>query len=248
MPSQVPPPRVPAMGMPNAQFLQQQQQQQQQQQYRNQNPLMTKRVPQPQPNNKLRQNMPVPEELEEPSGDELDDISARDIAVARYKRNHDYLSEIFTPYKAEHIVPPPLEIQQSKEELEKLIQEHDQKLVEQEKLHQEKLSKFQKEHEQFIQSMNQLNQASTLESIEQASDFIAKEMNVQIEQRMEQVKIVPIPGIKEDAGKEQEEKQVVDQDNNMDIYFDERTEENDFFNDMVNTDDDPTVSEFINTD
>jgi hypothetical protein len=73
-------------------------------------------------------------------------------------------------------------------------------------------------------------------------------MNVQIEQRMEQVKIVPIPGIKEDAGKEQEEKQVVDQDNNMDIYFDERTEENDFFNDMVNTDDDPTVSEFINTD
>lgn len=158
MPSQVPPPRVPAMGMPNAQFLQQQQQQQQQQQYRNQNPLMTKRVPQPQPNNKLRQNMPVPEELEEPSGglwqsyivynlcslvfiiDELDDISARDIAVARYKRNHDYLSEIFTPYKAgkqkhrmflfflllifcflEHIVPPPLEIQQSKEELEKLI-------------------------------------------------------------------------------------------------------------------------------
>lgn len=73
-------------------------------------------------------------------------------------------------------------------------------------------------------------------------------MNVQIEQRKEQVKIVPIPGIKEDAGKEQEEKQVVDQDNNMDIYFDERTEENDFFNDMVNTDDDPTVSEFINTD
>lgn len=32
--------------------------------------------------------------------DELDDISARDIAMARYKRNHDYLSEIFTPYNA----------------------------------------------------------------------------------------------------------------------------------------------------
>jgi hypothetical protein len=30
----------------------------------------------------------------------LDDISARDIAMARYKRNHDYLSEIFTPYNA----------------------------------------------------------------------------------------------------------------------------------------------------
>ena len=35
--------------------------------------------------------------------DELDDISARDIAMARYKRNHDYLSEIFTPYSAGNI-------------------------------------------------------------------------------------------------------------------------------------------------
>ncbi|RCH79878.1 hypothetical protein CU098_007856, partial [Rhizopus stolonifer] len=69
----------------------------------------------------MRQSMSAPEEMEELSGDELDDISARDIAIARYKRNHDYLSEIFTPYKAEYIIPPPLEIQQSKEELEKLI-------------------------------------------------------------------------------------------------------------------------------
>ena len=40
------------------------------------------------------------DDADEPSGDELDDISARDIAMARYKRNHDYLSEIFTPYNA----------------------------------------------------------------------------------------------------------------------------------------------------
>ncbi|CAO3685198.1 unnamed protein product [Rhizopus stolonifer] len=124
------PPRAPGMGIPNTQFLQQQQQQQQQ--FRNQNPMMAKRVPQP---NKMRQSMSAPEEMEELSGDELDDISARDIAIARYKRNHDYLSEIFTPYKAEYIIPPPLEIRQSKEELEKLIQEHEQKIVEQERLH-----------------------------------------------------------------------------------------------------------------
>ena len=80
--------------------------------------------------------------------DELDDISARDIAMARYKRNHDYLSEIFTPYSAGNIpykyvnicisirllalkhslgffvasiVPPPLEIPQSKEDITKSI-------------------------------------------------------------------------------------------------------------------------------
>lgn len=53
--------------------------------------------------------------------DELDDISARDIAMARYKRNHDYLSEIFTPYNAASIVPPPLDINQTKEALDKQI-------------------------------------------------------------------------------------------------------------------------------
>jgi hypothetical protein len=36
--------------------------------------------------------------------DELDDISARDIAMARYKRNHDYFSEIFTPYNAGNVL------------------------------------------------------------------------------------------------------------------------------------------------
>ncbi|RUS23042.1 hypothetical protein BC937DRAFT_92997 [Endogone sp. FLAS-F59071] len=41
---------------------------------------------------------PYNDEGEEPSGDELDEISARDIAMARYKRNHDYLAEVFSPY------------------------------------------------------------------------------------------------------------------------------------------------------
>lgn len=47
-----------------------------------------------------RQSAAMTDDADEPSGDELDDISARDIAMARYKRNHDYLSEIFTPYNA----------------------------------------------------------------------------------------------------------------------------------------------------
>lgn len=79
--------------------------------------------------------------LTNPLVDELDDISARDIAMARYKRNHDYLSEIFTPYNAcnykhtlfyyKHvlltlvfvasILSPPLDISQSKQELEQQI-------------------------------------------------------------------------------------------------------------------------------
>ncbi|ORE19858.1 hypothetical protein BCV71DRAFT_242584 [Rhizopus microsporus] len=192
--------------------------------------------------------MPIPEELEEPSGDELDDISARDIAVARYKRNHDYLSEIFTPYKAEHIVPPPLEIQQSKEELEKLIQEQEQLAIEQEKQHQAKLSRFQKEHELFKQSMNRLVQAKTLESIDEVSQHIAKDMNARLEHRAEQIKTMSIPGLDDD---DKDTRQNTKDDNNMDIYFKERTEEedgNDFFNDMVNTEDDPSVSEFLNTD
>ncbi|RUS29737.1 hypothetical protein BC938DRAFT_480301, partial [Jimgerdemannia flammicorona] len=57
------------------------------------------------------------EEGEDPSGDELDDISARDIAMARYKRNHDYLAEVFSPYPISAITGPALDLPLDKEEL-----------------------------------------------------------------------------------------------------------------------------------
>ncbi|KAG1459419.1 hypothetical protein G6F56_006165 [Rhizopus delemar] len=78
-------------------------------------------------------------------------------------------------------------------------------------------------------------------------------MNIQIEHRKEQVKAVPIPGIKEEVLQKEIHEQPTEmnkEQDDMDLYFEQRPEDetNDFFADMVNTDDDPTVSEFINTD
>lgn len=73
-------------------------------------------------------------------------------------------------------------------------------------------------------------------------------MNARLEHRAEQIKTMSIPGLDDD---DKDTRQNTKDDNNMDIYFKERTEEedgNDFFNDMVNTEDDPSVSEFLNTD
>ncbi|KAK3820507.1 MAG: hypothetical protein J3R72DRAFT_33767 [Linnemannia gamsii] len=45
-----------------------------------------------------QQQAQAQEDAEEPSGDELDFLTAKDVAVARYKRNHDYIAEVFSPY------------------------------------------------------------------------------------------------------------------------------------------------------
>ncbi|KAI8084012.1 uncharacterized protein B0P05DRAFT_535839 [Gilbertella persicaria] len=201
------------------------------------------------------------DDTDEPSGDELDDISARDIAMARYKRNHDYLSEIFTPYNAASIVPPSLELSQTKEELEKQIKEYKEKTQQQQDAYQKRLASLEKEQEQFWSKMNQLNQASTLDSINHVVAQLAQEMGVQIEHSTHNLKVVPIPGIEEHQPL-QEQSQTQDHimeetksepkstQNNMDMYFEKDGEENNdsFFNEMVNTDDDPSVSEFLNTE
>ncbi|KAI8326792.1 hypothetical protein EDC96DRAFT_136580 [Choanephora cucurbitarum] len=184
----------------------------------------------------IKPNVPIAEEVEEPSGDELDDISARDIAMARYKRNHDYLSEIFTPYHADAIVPPSLDISFTKEELDKQMEEYTEKTKRHQTQYQHQLSSLQQEQTQFWEMMNQLNEATTLETIESTANALAKQMDLQIEHSANPVKVISIPGL-------QEEKPsfVQEMDTSMDMYFsDQRDQEesNDsFFNEMVNTED-----------
>ncbi|KAL7318538.1 hypothetical protein PS15m_001773 [Mucor circinelloides] len=280
-------------------------QQQQQQQYRNQamNDSHKKRS-QAKPS---RQSAAMTDDADEPSGDELDDISARDIAMARYKRNHDYLSEIFTPYNAASIVPPPLDINQSKEEIEKQIEEFKEKTSAQKKEHDEKMMRLEQEQQQFWTMMNELNQANALESIDDAANNLAKALGVRIDHSLQNVKAVTIPGIEEDApaqfqqpqpqqqqqqpqsspqqlqqqaehstsdnqsslqdhsmtdvdnqiasssaNNDENNQQSKQEDDNMDMYFKDGEEEegatDSFFNEMVNADDDPSVSEFLNTE
>ncbi|OAD03192.1 hypothetical protein MUCCIDRAFT_156073, partial [Mucor lusitanicus CBS 277.49] len=148
------------------------------------------------------------DDADEPSGDELDDISARDIAMARYKRNHDYLSEIFTPYNAASIVPPPLDISQTKEEIEKQIEEFKEKTCTQKKEHDEKMLRLEQEQQKFWTLMNKLNESHTLESIDEAANTLAKELGLQIDHSSQNVKAVAIPGIEEDTPAQPQQQQM----------------------------------------
>ncbi|KAF7728196.1 hypothetical protein EC973_006590 [Apophysomyces ossiformis] len=142
--------------------------------------------------------MPLAEEADEPSGDELDDISARDIAMARYKRNHDYLSEIFTPYNADAIIPPPLDISHSKEELTEFIEAHETRMNEQKASHEKRVEELEQERRKFWTLLKELNGASTLEAVDQASNQLAQLMGVSVEHTMQQAIATPIPGIEEE--------------------------------------------------
>lgn len=55
-------------------------------------------TPQQQAQVLAQQQAQAQEDAEEPSGDELDFLTARDVAIARYRRNHDYIAEVFSPY------------------------------------------------------------------------------------------------------------------------------------------------------
>ncbi|KAK4516108.1 uncharacterized protein ATC70_011070 [Mucor velutinosus] len=281
------------------------QQQQQQQQYRNQalNDSHRKRSQA----KSSRQSAAMADDADEPSGDELDDISARDIAMARYKRNHDYLSEIFTPYNAASIVPPPLDINQTKEEIQKQIEEFKVKTSRQKEERDKKMLRLEEEQQKFWTLMNKLNESNTLESINEAANTLAEELGLRIDHSSQNVKAMAIPGIEEDLPAQPQQQQILNQqqpsqsspqqqqqieessadnkdslqdhsmmdvdnqnnssttnldennqhskqqeDDNMDMYFKDGEEEegatDSFFNEMVNADDDPSVSEFLNTE
>ncbi|KAI8072930.1 hypothetical protein BC940DRAFT_316381 [Gongronella butleri] len=138
------------------------------------------------------------EDRDEPSGDELDDISARDIAMARYKRNHDYLSEIFTPYNADHIVPPPLDIFQTSDELQKLMEEQT-KLTQQQKAdHDDKLQQFRQERDEFWAHLHKLNDATTLDALYEQERTMAALLDAKVEIITERAYPQQIPGLKDE--------------------------------------------------
>ncbi|OAD74298.1 hypothetical protein PHYBLDRAFT_158672 [Phycomyces blakesleeanus NRRL 1555(-)] len=225
-----------------------------------------------------KQGPQLMEDNEEASGDELDDISSRDIAMARYKRNHDYLSEIFTPYNAASIVPPPLDIAHTKEELNSLIEEHDTKVKEQKVTHEERMKALKQEKESFWASLASLNEATNAQDIDEVTLKYGQQQQLKIEHALQGVFVREIPGIQDEVrpmarGNEPvaaasvlpdfvQAYDVYDKQQHpatgMDMYTYQHdsngpTEEsNDYmFEEMVNAsqedDDDPSMSEFLNT-
>ncbi|GAB5590468.1 hypothetical protein Unana1_05368 [Umbelopsis nana] len=154
-------------------------------------PSMRKRMP-----SKSKPSGPHPpnEDADEPSGDELDDISTRDIAMARYKRNHDYLSEIFTPYTASSIIPPPFNLSKSEEELKQSTQQADEEIARSKENHTERLNSIRQRVDGFWTAINVLKEAFNLEGVSLSQQTMEESLQLKIERSSEFVREVEIPG------------------------------------------------------
>ncbi|KAI9288973.1 hypothetical protein BC943DRAFT_272200, partial [Umbelopsis sp. AD052] len=127
--------------------------------------------------------------------DELDDISTRDIAMARYKRNHDYLSEIFTPYTSSSIIPPPFNLSKSEEELKQSIKETEDEMARSKEQHTEKLNSIRQRIDGFWKNMNEVKDISDLEGVSRSQKIMEESTNLKIEHNAELVHHVQIPGL-----------------------------------------------------
>ncbi|KAF9167921.1 hypothetical protein DFQ26_002375 [Actinomortierella ambigua] len=112
------------------------------------------------------------EDAEEPSGDELDFLTTRDVAIARYKRNHDYMAEVFSPYPATAIIPNQYDYQQSIEFFKTLQAKHGDDLDELKQSHDDKIKRFKAEAEVFYRGMLELKQATTVQEVVTANERV----------------------------------------------------------------------------
>ncbi|KAF9102670.1 hypothetical protein BGX29_004339 [Mortierella sp. GBA35] len=149
-----------------------------QQQQQHQQPQMT---PQQHAQVMAQQQAQAQEDAEEPSGDELDFLTAKDVAVARYKRNHDYIAEVFSPYPTSRIIPVRPEYQQSIAFLKSLSEKHNDDLEAAKAEHDEKIKKFKAEATVLYKGLEELKQATTVQEVFAANERVEtfKGMTVQ---------------------------------------------------------------------
>ncbi|KAG9071496.1 hypothetical protein KI688_005708 [Linnemannia hyalina] len=140
-----------------------------QQQQQHQQPQMT---PQQHAQVLAQQQAQAQEDAEEPSGDELDFLTAKDVAVARYKRNHDYIAEVFSPYPTSRIIPPQPEFQQSIAFLKSLSEKHNDDLDAAKTEHTEKIKKFKAEATVLYKGLEELKQATTAQEVFAANERV----------------------------------------------------------------------------
>ncbi|KAG0333148.1 hypothetical protein BG004_000957, partial [Podila humilis] len=139
-------------------------------------------TPQAQAQLLAQQQVQAQEDAEEPSGDELDFLTAKDVAIARYKRNHDYIAEVFSPYPTSRIVPTKadyadslsyLKEQNSKsgrDSLEDLETEHD-----------EKIKRFKAEASVFYKGLDDLKQATTVQEVFAANEKVESFLDMTVQ-------------------------------------------------------------------
>ncbi|KAF8936404.1 hypothetical protein BGZ58_004221 [Dissophora ornata] len=138
-------------------------------------------TPQQQAQVLAQQQAQAQEDAEDPSGDELDFLTARDVAIARYKRNHDYIAEVFSPYPTSRITPPRPEYEKSIEFLKALSSKHEIDLEAVREEHDEKIKKFKADASVFYRGLEDLKQATTVQEVFAANERVESYMGMTVQ-------------------------------------------------------------------
>lgn len=177
---------------PQQQMQQQMQQQQQQQQYKQNMNHMNKPMMQqqqiPQQQSYSRPHTPHRRKLSsnpyryddddnDKSGDEMDILQSRDISIGRYRRNHDYMSEILSPYNIDSIDPPEIidisSIDNINSEMEKLNKEI-------EDLEKNIMEKNKKNTSYIHSSINKISKCKTEEELQKITLEVNNYLDIQL--------------------------------------------------------------------
>ncbi|RIA89418.1 hypothetical protein C1645_824875 [Glomus cerebriforme] len=122
------------------------------------------------------------EEADEPSGDEIDNLKFREVAMSRFKRNHDYISEIFSAYSVSSIIPPTSVYQEKNiDELKQQLAVHQADIEKLNSEHSEKIEEFKRHSNILSKSMNDLSKCNTMEELVKLQERTEKELDIVIQ-------------------------------------------------------------------
>ncbi|CAH1758361.1 10591_t:CDS:10 [Entrophospora sp. SA101] len=125
---------------------------------------------------------PTKSETDEPSGDELDGLKFREVAMLRYKRNHDFISEIFSPYSVHSIKPPSSPYESVNiDDLRKKLVETQAELDKMNSEHAEKIKNFKQQSSKLTKAFNDIKNCNTIEELNKVEESSKEELDLIIE-------------------------------------------------------------------
>ncbi|KAI8052536.1 hypothetical protein BDF22DRAFT_656050 [Syncephalis plumigaleata] len=108
---------------------------------------------------------------------EQDQWTERDVALDRYRRHHDYMAELFSPYSTGQIEPPASPYAVSEEEKNKLtkeLEENTDKVRVTRTQHHELKERIRHDNTQFRDALNTITNASTVEALDEEKHRLAE--------------------------------------------------------------------------
>ncbi|KAI9139226.1 hypothetical protein BKA69DRAFT_1126775 [Paraphysoderma sedebokerense] len=117
----------------------------------------------------------------EPMADDLIHITARDISLARYRRNHEYMEEIFSPFSKTPISPRRSDSEAVSQELQERLANLQKEVSSLQKGHSSKLKEFKAKMTSYKQFMNEINTRTDLQDLTNIQSRFCQTFNVVIE-------------------------------------------------------------------